>query len=146
MSEHKPILLTGDTPTGKLHLGHYVGTLENRVKLQNENLYECLFIIANVHAFTNRFDKPEQIYRNTIDVAMDYLAVGIDPSLSKIFIQSEVPAISELTFLFSMLLSHNRVLRNPTLKQEINDKNQADKFFSNRRKISYSRPSWLWFC
>lgn len=125
---NKKILLTGDTPTGKLHLGHFVGTLENRVKLQDENLYECLFIIANMHAFTNKYDKPEQIYQNTIDVAMDYLAVGINPSKSSIFIQSEVPAIAELTFLFSMLLSHNRVLRNPTLKQEISDKNQSDKF------------------
>ncbi len=128
MTIEKPRLLTGDTPTGKLHLGHWVGTLENRVKIQNEGLYECLFIIANVHAFTSKPDNAEAIRQNTIDVALDYLAAGIDPAKSSIFLQSEVPAIPELTFLFSMLLSHGRVMRNPTLKQELKDKEQEDRF------------------
>jgi tryptophanyl-tRNA synthetase len=128
MTLEKPKLLTGDTPTGKLHLGHWVGTLENRVRLQEEGNYECFFIIANTHAFTTRYKDPAQIRENTIDVALDYLAAGIDPAKSNIFIQSEIPAIAELTFLFSMLVSHARVLRNPTLKQELKDKDLGDKF------------------
>ncbi len=128
MNIEKPRLLTGDTPTGRLHLGHWVGTLENRVRLQNEGNYDCFFIIANTHAFTTRHDDPAIIRQNTLDVALDYLAAGIDPEKSNIFIQSEIPAITEMTFLFSMLLSHARVMRNPTLKQELKDKNQEDRF------------------
>jgi tryptophanyl-tRNA synthetase len=119
-------LLTGDTPTGKLHIGHYVGSIENRLALQNE--YECYFLIANKHAFTTRADKPDDIRQSVIDVATDWLAVGIDPNLSTMFVQSEVPAIDELTFFFSMLIPFNRVMRNPTLAQEIKDKELGDKY------------------
>jgi len=94
----KPRLLTGDTPTGKLHLGHWVGSVENRVLLQQD--YECYFIIANVHAFTTRAEYPRQIRESVLEITLDYLAAGIDPNLSAIFIQSEIPAIAELTFLF----------------------------------------------
>ena len=113
-------ILTGDTPTGRLHLGHYVGSVENRLALQDQ--YDCYFIIANKHAFTTRADKPAEIRQSVIDIATDYLAVGIDPNRSTLFIQSEVPAIDELTFFFAMLLPFNRVMRNPTLKDEIRDK------------------------
>ena len=94
----KPRLLTGDTPTGRLHLGHWVGSLENRVALQDS--YDCYFIIANMHAFTTRADKPNDIHQSVLDITLDYLAAGIDPNKSTIFIQSEISAISDLTFFF----------------------------------------------
>src|SRR3954463_14001498 len=122
----KPRILTGDTPTGKLHLGHYVGSVENRLALQDE--YDCYFIIANKHAFTTRADKPAEIRQSVIEIATDYLAAGIDPNKSTMFIQSEVPAIDELTFFFAMLLPFNRVMRNPTLKDEIRDKQLGDAY------------------
>ncbi len=122
----KPRILTGDTPTGKLHLGHYVGSVENRLALQDQ--YDCFFIIANKHAFTTRADRPADIRQSVIDIATDYLACGIDPEKSNMFIQSEVPAIDELTFFFSMLIPFNRVMRNPTLTQEIKDKELGDKY------------------
>lgn len=119
-------LLTGDTPTGKLHLGHFVGSLENRLRLQGD--YECYFIIANKHAFTTGAENPAKIRQNVIDVATDWLAVGLDPHQSALFVQSEIPAIDELTFYFSMLLPFNRVMRNPTLKDEIRDKGLGDTY------------------
>src|SRR5436190_21258451 len=122
----KQRILTGDTPTGKLHLGHYVGSVENRLALQSE--YDCYFIIANKHAFTTRADKPDDIRQSVIEIATDYLAAGIDPNVSTMFIQSEVPAIDELTFFFSMLIPFNRVMRNPTLKDEIRDKGLGDEY------------------
>src|SRR6476620_9681090 len=125
MAEKKRIL-TGDTPTGKLHLGHYVGSVENRLALQDE--YDCYFIIANKHAFTTRADKPDEIRQSVIEIATDYLAAGIDPKKSTMFIQSEVPAIDELTFFFSMLIPFNRVMRNPTLKDEIRDKELGENY------------------
>lgn len=122
----KPRLLTGDTPTGRLHLGHWVGSLENRLALQDA--YDCYFIIANVHAFTTRMDKPAEIRQSVIDVATDWLAIGIDPKRSTMFIQSEVPAIADLTFFFSMLIPYPRVMRNPTIKDEIRDKGLGDNY------------------
>lgn len=125
-SQTKPRILTGDTPTGRLHLGHYVGSIENRLALQDQ--YECYFLIANKHAFTTRADKPDDIRQSVLDIATDWLAVGIDPNKSTMFIQSEVPAIDELTFSFAMLIPFNRVMRNPTLTQEIKDKDLGDKY------------------
>ena len=122
----KPRILTGDTPTGKLHLGHYVGSVENRLALQE--LYDCYFIIANKHAFTTRAEQPDDIRQSVIEIATDYLACGIDPQKSTMFVQSEVPAIDELTFFFAMLIPFNRVMRNPTLAQEIRDKELGDKY------------------
>lgn len=122
----RPRLLTGDTPTGKLHLGHWVGSLENRVKLQDD--YECFFIIANIHAFTTRATQPEDIRQSVLDIALDYLGAGIDPQKSTIFIQSEIPAISELTYFFSMLVPYGELMRNPTIKDEIRDKNLGDSY------------------
>jgi tryptophanyl-tRNA synthetase len=122
----KQRILTGDTPTGRLHLGHYVGSVENRLALQDE--YDCYFIIANKHAFTTRADRPADIRQSVLEIATDYLAAGIDPARSTMFIQSEVPAIDELTFFFSMLIPFNRVMRNPTLAQEIKDKDLGDHY------------------
>ncbi|HEX8521503.1 MAG TPA: tryptophan--tRNA ligase [Tepidisphaeraceae bacterium] len=126
MPEPKKRILTGDTPTGKLHLGHYVGSVENRLALQDE--YDCYFIIANKHAFTTRADRADEIRQSVIEIATDYLAAGIDPNKSTMFIQSEVPAIDELTFFFSMLIPFNRVMRNPTLKDEIRDKELGENY------------------
>lgn len=123
---HKPRLLTGDTPTGRLHLGHWVGSLENRVNLQAD--YDCYFIVANVHAFTTRMDKSAEIHESVIDIVIDYLAAGIDPIKSTILLQSEIPAIAELTFFFSMLTPYARVMRNPTIKDEIRDKGLGENY------------------
>jgi tryptophanyl-tRNA synthetase len=122
----KPRLLTGDTPTGKLHLGHWVGSVENRVKLQDE--YECYYLLANVHAFTTRADRPAEIRQSVLDITLDYLAAGIDPQKSVIFIESEVPAIYTLASIFSMLIPFPRLMRNPTLKDEIRDKKLGDNY------------------
>jgi tryptophanyl-tRNA synthetase len=122
----KARLLTGDTPTGRLHLGHYVGSIENRLRLQDE--YDCYFLIANKHAFTTRADRPAEVRQSVLDVATDWLACGIDPTRSALVVQSEVPALDELTFFFAMLLPFNRVLRNPTLKEEIRVKGLGDNY------------------
>ncbi|MBS0349948.1 MAG: tryptophan--tRNA ligase [Proteobacteria bacterium] len=122
----KKRLLTGDTPTGKLHLGHWVGSVENRVKLQEQ--YECFFILANIHAFTTRSERPAEIRQSTLDIAIDYLAAGIDPKKSVIFIESDVPAIYTLASIFSMLIPFPRLMRNPTLKDEIRDKQLGDNY------------------
>ena len=122
----KPRILTGDTPTGRLHLGHWVGSLENRVRLQDE--YDCYFLIANMHAFTTRAEKPDDIRRDTLEIAKDWIAVGIDPERSTLVLQTEIPAIAELTWYFAMLLPFNRVMRNPTLKAEIEAKDLGDHY------------------
>src|SRR3954471_327889 len=124
----KPRILTGDTPTGRLHLGHFVGSIETRLALQDQ--YECFFLIANDHAFTNpqRAANPADIRQSVIDIATDWLAVGIDPSKSAMVLQSEVPAIDELTFFFAMLLPFNRVMKNPTIRDEIRDKELGDSY------------------
>lgn len=126
MTKQKPRLLTGDTPTGRLHLGHWVGSIENRVALQDD--YDCYFIIANVQAFTTRADKPAEVRQSVIDVATDYLAAGIDPARSTMFIQSEIPAIADLTAFFSMIVPYPRLMRNPTIKDEIRDKGLGDNY------------------
>lgn len=120
----KQRILTGDTPTGRLHLGHLVGSLENRVRLQTT--HECYFLIANIHAFTTRADNAAQIRIDTLDIVRDYLAVGIDPEVATFVVQSEIPAIAELTVLLAMYLPYQRVLRNPTLKDELETKGLAD--------------------
>lgn len=122
----KRVILTGDTPTGQLHLGHYVGSVRRRVELQDT--HECYFIIANLHAFTTRADKPDEIRRDCLEIVRDHLAMGIDPQKATIFLQSEIPAITELTFLFAMLLPFNRVMRNPTLKDEIKVKGLGENY------------------
>jgi tryptophanyl-tRNA synthetase len=126
MSTLKKRLLTGDTPTGPLHLGHWTGSLEQRVALQNE--YNAFFIIANTHAFTTGAYSPEEIRKNTLEIAIDYLSVGIDPKKSCIFVQSDIPAIFELTFMMSMYVPFTRVMRNPTIKNEIKVKGLGDNY------------------
>jgi tryptophanyl-tRNA synthetase len=123
---HRRRILTGDTPTGQLHLGHYVGSVKRRVELQDS--HECYILLANMHAFTTRADKPKEIRRDTLEIVRDYIAMGLDPQKSAILLQSEVPAIAELTFLFAMLLPFNRVMRNPTLKDEIKVKNLGENY------------------
>jgi len=126
MTSTKPRILTGDTPTGQLHLGHWVGSLENRVALQDE--YECFFLIANMHAFTTRADKTEEIRRSTIDIVKDWISAGIDPEKSTFVLQTEIPGIAELTWYLAMLLPFNRVMRNPTLKTELETKGLGDNY------------------
>lgn len=122
----KPRLLTGDTPTGRLHLGHWVGSLENRLKYQTT--HDCYFIIANIHAYTTRATEPAKIQESVRDILLDYLSVGIDPEKSTIFLQSEISAIAELTVLFSMLIPYGRLMRNPTVKDEIRNKGLGDSY------------------
>jgi len=126
MTSAKPRILTGDTPTGRLHLGHWVGSLERRVSLQSD--YDCYFLLANMHAFTTRADKPADIRQDTIEIVKDWLAAGIDPAKSTIVLQTEIPAIAELTWFFAMLIPFNKVMRNPTLKTEIDAKGLGDAY------------------
>ena len=114
------VILTGDRPTGKLHLGHYVGSLKRRVELQNSGEYEKIFImIADAQALTDNADNPEKIRQNIIEVALDYLSAGLDPEKVTIIIQSQVPELCELAFYFMNLVTVQRLQRNPTVKQEI---------------------------
>ena len=114
------IILTGDRPTGKLHLGHYVGSLRNRVKLQNSGEYDEIYLmIADSQALTDNFANPKKVRDNVLEVALFYLACGIDPNKTNIFIQSEVEALTELTFYYMNLVTVARLHRNPTVKQEI---------------------------
>jgi len=113
----KKRILTGDRPTGALHLGHYVGSLRNRVELQDD--YECFFIIADYQVLTDHLYETRKIVQNVREIVLDYLSVGIDPKKSAIFVQSMIPEIAELTMYFSMLVSLSRVQRNPTVKDEV---------------------------
>ncbi len=114
------VILTGDRPTGRLHLGHYVGSLKRRVELQNSNEYDEIFImIADAQALTDNADHLEKVRANIMEVALDYLSVGIDPTKSTIFIQSQIPALFELTAYYMNLVSVSRLQRNPTIKEEI---------------------------
>lgn len=116
----KKIILTGDRPTGKLHMGHYVGSLKRRVELQNSGEFDDIYImIADAQALTDNFDNPEKVRQNIIEVALDYLSVGLDPIKSTLFIQSMVPQLTELSFYYMNLVTVSRVQRNPTVKSEI---------------------------
>ena len=118
------IILTGDRPTGKLHLGHYVGSLRRRVELQNSGQFDKIFVmIADAQALTDNADNPEKVRQNVIEVALDYLAAGIDPEKTTIFIQSQVPELTELAFYYMNLVTVSRVQRNPTVKTEIKMRN-----------------------
>ena len=114
------IILTGDRPTGRLHVGHYVGSLKRRVELQNTGKYDDIFVmIADAQALTDNADNPEKVRENIIEVALDYLACGLDPKVTTLFIQSMVPELTELTFFYSNLVTLARLQRNPTVKTEI---------------------------
>lgn len=123
----KDIILTGDRPTGHLHLGHYVGSLKNRVKLQNEGNYEKMYVfIADSQALTDNFDNPKKVRENLREVALDYLAVGLDPEKVTIFVQSMIPELTEYTFYFMNLVTVSRLMRNPTVKTELSQKKMEE--------------------
>ena len=120
----KQIILTGDRPTGRLHVGHYVGSLRQRVQLQNSGAYDKVYImIADAQALTDNAEHPEKVRKNIIEVALDYLACGLDPAKSTLFIQSMVPQLTELTFYYMNLVTVSRLQRNPTVKNEIKMRN-----------------------
>ena len=123
MSKQK-IILTGDRPTGRLHIGHYVGSLRRRVELQNAGDYDRMFVfIADAQALTDNMDTPEKVRQNVIEVALDYLACGLDPARCTLFIQSQIPELCELTFYYMDLVTVSRLQRNPTVKTEIQMRN-----------------------
>ena len=118
------VILTGDRPTGQLHVGHYVGSLRERVKLQNSGDFDRIFImIADAQALTDNADNPEKVRRNIIEVALDYLACGLDPAKSVMFVQSAVPELCELSFYYMNLVTVSRLQRNPPDKAEIPKRN-----------------------
>lgn len=120
----KKIILTGDRPTGRLHVGHYVGSLRRRVELQNSGNFDQIFImIADAQALTDNADNPEKVRQNVVEVALDYLACGLDPAKSTLFVQSQIPELTELTFYYMNLVTVSRLQRNPTVKSEIQMRN-----------------------
>ncbi len=122
--DKEKIILTGDRPTGRLHIGHYVGSLRRRVELQNSGLYNKIYVfIADAQALTDNMDTPEKVRQNVIEVALDYLACGLDPAKSTLFIQSQIPELCELTFYYMDLVTVSRLQRNPTVKTEIQMRN-----------------------
>ena len=127
------IILTGDRPTGRLHIGHYVGSLRRRVELQNSGEYDKVFImIADAQALTDNADNPEKVRQNIIEVALDYLSAGLDPEKSTLFIQSQVSELTELTFFYMNLVTVQRLQRNPTVKQEIQMRGFSDSGEDNK--------------
>lgn len=120
----RKVILTGDRPTGRLHVGHYAGSLKRRVELQNSGNFDDIFImIADAQALTDNADNPEKVRQNIIEVALDYLACGLDPEKSNLFIQSQIPELCELSFYFMNLVTVSRLQRNPTVKSEIQQRN-----------------------
>ena len=120
----RKVILTGDRPTGKLHVGHYVGSLRRRVELQNSGEFDDIFImIADAQALTDNAENPEKVRQNVIEVALDYLAVGLDPAKSTLFVQSQIPELTELSFYYMNLVTVSRLQRNPTVKSEIQMRN-----------------------
>ncbi len=126
MLDQKPILVTGDRPTGRLHIGHLVGSLNNRIKFQDN--YQCFFLIADLHMLTTHYDKVEEVEQNTIQLVIDWLSVGMDPSRSTFYIQSQVPHITELHTILSMLCSVPRSRRIPTLKEKVQDMGLGENY------------------
>ena len=140
----KKRILTGDRPTGKLHLGHLVGSLQNRVNLQDE--YEQFVMIADVQALTDNFTEPQKVRENVREVALDYLAVGIDPDKTTILIQSLIPEIAELTVYYLNLVTLERVLRNPTVKDEIKQKGFGKQIPAGFAVYPVSQAADITFC
>ena len=121
---NKKRIVTGDRPTGKLHIGHYFGSLKKRVEMQNSGEYEIYILVADVQALTDNFNNPEKVRKNVREIVMDYLAAGIDPEKSTIYIQSMIPETAELTVYYSNLVTIARLQRNPTVKTEIAQKKE----------------------
>lgn len=132
--ERKKRILTGDRPTGRLHIGHYFGSLQKRVEMQNSGLYDPYILVADVQALTDNFNNPDKVRKNVREVVMDYLSVGIDPEKSTIFIQSMIPEIAELTVFYSNLVTIARLERNPTVKNRNSTK---------KRTIWRKRNIWI---
>ena len=140
------IILTGDRPTGRLHLGHYVGSLKNRVKMQNEGDYDKMYVmIADSQALTDNFYKPAKIRENLIEVALDYLSCGIDPDKVSIFIQSQIAELTELTFYYLNLVTLSRLERNPTVKSEIKLRNFETWFYNGYLNLFFSKKYFIVF-
>ncbi len=124
MSNQKKIILTGDRPTGRLHVGHYVGSLSERVKIQNEGSYDDMFVmIADAQALTDNAENPEKVRQNVVEVALDYLSCGLNPNKITMFVQSQIPELCELSFYYMNLVTVSRLQRNPTVKNEIKARN-----------------------
>lgn len=134
----KPIILTGDRPTGPLHLGHYVGSLKNRTLFQKD--YNQFLIIADTQALTDNYQNPQKIRDHVLDVALDYLAVGLDPDQNTLFIQSQIPELHELSFYLMNLVTVARLQRNPTLKEEIRQKGFDESLPAGFFVIPFTRP------
>lgn len=130
------IILTGDRPTGRLHIGHYVGSLHRRVELQNSGLFDKIFImIADAQALTDNADNPEKVRQNILEVALDYMSAGLDPSKSTLFIQSQISELTELTFFYMNLVTVQRLQRNPTVKQEMAMRGFSDSTEGTDNKV-----------
>ena len=130
------IILTGDSPTGRLHIGHYVGSLRRRVELQNSGLFDKIFImIADAQALTDNADNPDKVRQNILEVALDYMAAGLDPSKSTLFIQSQISELTELTFFYMNLVTVQRLQRNPTVKQEMAMRGFSDSTEGTDNKV-----------
>ena len=130
------IILTGDRPTGRLHIGHYVGSLRRRVELQNSGLFDKIFImIADAQALTDNADNPDKVRQNILEVALDYMAAGLDPSKSTLFIQSQISELTELTFSYTNLVTVQRLQRNPTVKQELAMRGFSDSTEGTDNKV-----------
>lgn len=142
---NKKIVLTGDRPTGKLHLGHYAGSLQSRVKLQDQ--YDtCFYMVADIQALTDNADNPEKVRRNVLEVALDNLAVGLDPKKTTFFIQSQIPEIAELTVLFLNLVTLARLKRNPTVKNEMKQKGYGEDVPVGFLAYPVSQAADILFC
>ena len=126
MTANKPILVTGDRPTGRLHLGHLVGSLVNRIKFQDD--YDCFFLVADLHMLTTHYDKVGEVERNTLEMVMDWLAVGMDPEKSTFYVQSQIPYITELYAILAMFCGVPRAERIPTLKEKIQDMGVGENY------------------
>jgi len=145
MSKDEKIVLTGDRPTGKLHLGHFVGSVQNRVKLQKE-ADQSFYMVADIQALTDNAENPEKIRKNVLEVALDNLACGLDPKKTTMFIQSEVPEIAELTVLFLNLVTLARLKRNPTVKDEIKQKGFEENVPTGFLIYPVSQAADILFC
>ena len=145
MSKKEKIMLTGDRPTGKLHLGHFVGSIQNRIKLQNE-ADKSFYMVADIQALTDNAENPEKVRRNVLEVALDNLACGIDPKKTTMFIQSQVPEIAELTVLFLNLVTLARLKRNPTVKDEMKQKGFGEDVPAGFLAYPVSQAADILFC
>ena len=133
MNNMKKTILTGDRPTGQLHIGHYVGSLKSRLEFQND--YDTIILIANIQALTDNFDNPKKVSENILEVLKDYIAVGLDPNLVTFVLQSDISEIAELTVIYSNLVTISRLMRNPTVKAEIVEK--KDKFSNDSITLGF---------